>query len=77
MNISIQKIRHIAFAGLLLLLAGCSSSENKTSMESTSPSSAPDTSPLHYADPTIFFHQGTYYLYGTVENKPNTGFEVF
>ena len=29
------------------------------------------------ADPTIFYHQGTYYLYGTKEEDANLGFEVY
>ncbi|MFC6997214.1 glycoside hydrolase family 43 protein [Rufibacter roseus] len=29
------------------------------------------------ADPTIFFHEGVYYLYGTVEGNVNEGFEVY
>ncbi|QCR23033.1 glycoside hydrolase family 43 protein [Pontibacter sp. SGAir0037] len=29
------------------------------------------------ADPTIFYHEGTYYLYGTVEGGANEGFFVY
>ncbi len=37
----------------------------------------PDKSPIHLADPTIFHHQGTYYLYGTVEGNANEGSLVY
>jgi beta-xylosidase len=32
---------------------------------------------IHLADPTIFFHGGTYYLYGTVEGNADQGFLVY
>ncbi|MEX2592757.1 MAG: glycoside hydrolase family 43 protein [Anditalea sp.] len=32
---------------------------------------------IHLADPTIFFHEGIYYLYGTVEGNANQGFLVY
>lgn len=32
---------------------------------------------IHLADPTIFLHEGTYYLYGTVEGNANQGFLVY
>ncbi|UZD21412.1 glycoside hydrolase family 43 protein [Algoriphagus halophytocola] len=33
--------------------------------------------PILLADPTIFYHDGTYYLYGTSGNDKNLGFEVY
>ncbi|TXK21996.1 family 43 glycosylhydrolase [Pontibacter qinzhouensis] len=32
---------------------------------------------IHLADPTVFYHGGLYYLYGTVEGKTAEGFEVY
>lgn len=32
---------------------------------------------IYLADPTIFYHKGTYYLYGTVEGNANQGFLVY
>lgn len=32
---------------------------------------------IHLADPTVFYHEGTYYLYGTVEGSADKGFEVY
>ena len=32
---------------------------------------------ISLADPTIFYHEGTYYLYGTVEGGANQGFHVY
>jgi len=32
---------------------------------------------ISLADPTIFYHKGTYYLYGTVEGGSNEGFLVY
>lgn len=39
--------------------------------------SAPEKNPILLADPTIFYHEGTYYLYGTSGNDKNLGFEVY
>ncbi|SFU09404.1 Glycosyl hydrolases family 43 [Algoriphagus locisalis] len=39
--------------------------------------SATEKSPILLADPTIFYHDGTYYLYGTSGNDKNLGFEVY
>ncbi|WP_162052311.1 glycoside hydrolase family 43 protein [Pontibacter pamirensis] len=32
---------------------------------------------INLADPTVFYHEGTYYLDGTVEGNANEGFEVY
>jgi xylan 1,4-beta-xylosidase len=32
---------------------------------------------INLADPTIFYHQGNYYLYGTVDGNSNDGFKVY
>lgn len=32
---------------------------------------------IYLADPAIFFHKGTYYLYGTVEGNADAGFQVY
>lgn len=32
---------------------------------------------IHLADPTILYHKGVYYLYGTVEGKADHGFLVY
>src|SRR5690606_12326438 len=39
--------------------------------------SAPEKNPILLADPTIFYHDGNYYLYGTSGNDKNLGFEVY
>ena len=39
--------------------------------------SLPEKDPILLADPTIFYHEGTYYLYGTSGNDKNLGFEVY
>ena len=39
--------------------------------------SAPEKSPILLADPTIFYHDGNYYLYGTSGHDSNRGFEVY
>lgn len=39
--------------------------------------SVPEKNPILLADPTIFYHDGTYYLYGTSGNDKNLGFEVY
>lgn len=39
--------------------------------------SLPEKEPILLADPTIFYHDGTYYLYGTSGNDKNLGFEVY
>ena len=39
--------------------------------------SVPERSPILLADPTIFYYDGTYYLYGTSGNDKNMGFEVY
>ena len=39
--------------------------------------SAPEKSPILLADPTIFYHDGSYYLYGTSGHDSNRGFEVY
>ncbi|WP_256009348.1 glycoside hydrolase family 43 protein [Desertivirga xinjiangensis] len=33
--------------------------------------------PVFQADPTIFYHEGTYYLYGTNDKNANNGFLVY
>lgn len=38
---------------------------------------AQNTETLKLADPTIFYHKNTYYLYGTVENAWDGGFKVY
>lgn len=36
-----------------------------------------DSTILHLADPAIFYHNNTYYLYGTVERNAGNGFLVY
>lgn len=46
----------------------------------TSTLQAQDTgqeSVINLADPTVFYHDDTYYLYGTVEGNADQGFEVY
>ncbi|AFL85801.1 beta-xylosidase [Belliella baltica DSM 15883] len=62
--------------GILFMVTGCFSSNSKNEIADRD-ELVPSQQQLFYADPTIFFHQGIYYLYGTVENKPNKGFEVY
>ncbi|RDV16572.1 beta-xylosidase [Pontibacter diazotrophicus] len=38
---------------------------------------AAEESSINLADPTVFYHEGTYYLYGTVEGNADEGFEVY
>ncbi len=37
----------------------------------------PGNANIYLADPTIFYHEGVYYLYGTVEGNSNQGFLVY
>jgi xylan 1,4-beta-xylosidase len=39
--------------------------------------SAPEKNRILLADPTIFYHDGSYYLYGTSGQDSNRGFEVY
>jgi beta-xylosidase len=38
---------------------------------------AQDSANIFLADPAIFLHKGTYYLYGTVEGRVDEGFQVY
>ena len=56
---------------LAILLASCSTApQNATLTEQ-------DQAFLFQADPTIFVHQGTYYLYGTNGLDADQGFQVY
>ncbi|MCH7411305.1 glycoside hydrolase family 43 protein [Belliella sp. DSM 111904] len=63
-------LRPITFAMLVLGSLACSEDEVVEEY-------IPTIAPIYSADPTIFQHEGIYYLYGTVDNDPNTGFEVY
>ncbi|MCH7411304.1 glycoside hydrolase family 43 protein [Belliella sp. DSM 111904] len=73
--------QNILAIGLILasFIFGTSCQQGKTNQNKLSSSdiASVQLEALNYADPTIFYHDGTYYLYGTVENIPNVGFEVF
>lgn len=45
--------------------------------EAKSQGATDNESAINLADPTIFFHEGTYYLYGTVEQNAENGFTVY
>ncbi|MCC9167459.1 glycoside hydrolase family 43 protein [Pontibacter harenae] len=53
---------------LVLSLAVCSSSKIQQSGQQKE---------INLADPTVFLHDGTYYLYGTVEGNSGEGFLVY
>ncbi len=53
---------------LLIFLANC---------KSVSPVAQKTAAPIFLADPTIFAHGGSYYLYGTVEGKTAEGFRAY
>ena len=68
-----QKISGIIWA-MFVLTTGISCTENSRARHTAT---AGDPKPIFLADPTIFFHDGTYYLYGTSGQDPNQGFEVY
>lgn len=59
----------LVFAFLTTVMVGCAQSDKKVS-----------EAPLYLADPTIFHHNGTYYLYGTTTKSSDSigqGFLVY
>lgn len=67
-------LRHFAFY-MLLLCAVATACVSKT--PATPQDSISNSVEINIADPTIFFHGGTYYLYGTVESDASQGFLVY
>ncbi len=59
-----------------VVAAGCSATKTTGSGAAVSGDYAPDFTVIRLADPTIFSHNGTYYLYGT-SARSNYGFEVY
>jgi xylan 1,4-beta-xylosidase len=68
------------FCSLVLVISilSCTDSSSQHNAE-TSAEAAEESgnNPVYLADPTIFFHDGTYYLYGTSGHDSNLGFEVY
>ena len=80
------KSRHISKIFFLLLFtiavnaqrsANENSSAPKNATNSTSTAQQANDSSINIADPTVFYDEGTYYLYGTVEGNSNQGFLVY
>jgi xylan 1,4-beta-xylosidase len=61
---------------LLLIVSLCSCGKKTTEEVKQEPVPSP-TYPLNQADPSIFYHEGTYYLYGTNDNDAENGFQVY
>jgi beta-xylosidase len=61
---------------LLLIIISVSCAANEDTPKQVVPDS-PAEQTINLADPTIFYHEGTYYLYGTVEQDASNGFLVY
>ena len=61
---------------LLTVLCGTACSKSN-SQKGTDPPPATVDSSVYQADPTVFFFNGTYYLYGTDGMAPDNGIKVF
>ncbi|HTD94428.1 MAG TPA: glycoside hydrolase family 43 protein [Chitinophagaceae bacterium] len=62
---------------IIFFLIVAHSSNAKDSRQPIGVDTLSKDSSIYLADPTIFFHQGIYYLYGTVERKTGDGFLVY
>lgn len=63
---------------IIALAIGCFSCSETSSQDSpTADTDTVNSRPVYLADPAIFFHEGTYYLYGTSGHDSNQGFEVY
>lgn len=58
-----------------LIIACLSCTESSSQVNATGESG--NGRPIYLADPTIFYNDGTYYLYGTSGHDSNQGFEVY
>lgn len=59
---------------MFVLTTGISCTENSQARHTAT---AEDSKPIFLADPTIFSHDRTYYLYGTSGHDSDQGFEVY
>lgn len=72
-NPSFMKI--ILTLTLVMMYSGC---KGQTGGQTNGPTDQSDnTNPVLLADPTIFVHDNTYYLYGTGGHDADQGFEVY
>ncbi|GAA4441622.1 glycoside hydrolase family 43 protein [Pontibacter saemangeumensis] len=67
----ILKFRKVSICYTLLALWICCCTSTLQAQNATTESM------INLADPTVFYHEGTYYLYGTVEGNADQGFEVY
>lgn len=65
----------IALLVVALIYTGCTEKMNIKKEEGRV--EAKPTRTMYQADPTIFSFEGTYYLYGTNDESPNNGFQVY
>ncbi|MBP5760009.1 MAG: hypothetical protein J6W90_01350, partial [Verrucomicrobia bacterium] len=70
----------LSIAGICLLTAAVcaltpAQAEDSAQPKASAPAQAAQTDYIYLADPTIFYDQGTYYLYGT--GNSNEGFWVY
>ncbi len=75
-----MKNRILSIAGICLLTAAVcaltpAQAEDSAQPKASAPAQAAQTDYIYLADPTIFYDQGTYYLYGT--GNSNEGFWVY
>src|SRR5690606_35860769 len=62
-----------------MLFSASSGCSEKSSVEKPreKPQEAKPSRAMYQADPSIFSHNGTYYLYGTNDESPDFGFQVY
>ena len=78
--LSVMKKSILSIAGICLLTAAVCGltavqAEDPAQPKTAAPAQAAQTDYIYLADPTIFYDQGTYYLYGT--GNSNEGFWVY
>lgn len=59
---------------LIAMMVACSKDDAEPTVEEEKEDSG---APVFQADPTVFYHEGVYYLYGTNDVDPNRGFQVY
>lgn len=60
-----------------LILPSCGKVSGNQNPEKEEVNSPEPGNPIYQADPSIFYHEGTYYLYGTNDNNADNGFLVY
>lgn len=61
----------------MLICAGSFGCSKEGTSQTEKPNVEKPVNPMFQADPTIFYHEGTYYLYGTNDKNANNGFLVY